>query len=309
VSHAESTTQIVQSLAVNLTIAVGKTVVAAVTGSGSMLAEALHSFADCTNQVLLLWGGKRAARPPDASHPLGYGRSLYFWSFLVALLLFSGGGMFSIHEGIHKLEEPEPVENVGWGIGLLVGALLLESGTVWSNVRELNRRRAGRGFLRYLQETKDVDLVVLFGENSADVIGLGLALLALLAAWQTGDPRWDALGSLLIGGVLVAIALFVAREVSSLLLGEAADPQIEQHVRAVAHEHPNVETVFQVVTVQQGPGEALIAVKLGFRADLDTVRICDTINEFEALLRQRCPEARWVFVEPDLEPERNPAPS
>jgi cation diffusion facilitator family transporter len=308
-SAHESTGQIVQSLAVNFTIAVGKGIVAVVTGSGSMLAETLHSLADCVNQVLLLVGVRRAARPPDATHPLGYGRAVYFWSFLVALLLFSGGGMFSIHEGIHKLEEPEPVTNLGWAVGLITFSLLLETGTVLSNVRELNRRRGAKGFVRYLQDTKDVDLVVLFGENFADVVGLLIALAALLASATTGDPRFDAFGSLAIGGVLVVTATFVAREVSSLLLGEAADEEIEAHVRAIAHEQADVETVFQVIAVQQGPGEVLVAIKLGFAPQLDTASVCDTINRFEAELRRRCPEAKWVFVEPDLEPARNPAPS
>jgi cation diffusion facilitator family transporter len=308
-SAHESTSQILFSLGVNLTIAVGKGVVAVLTGSGSLAVETLHSFADCVNQVLLLIGVRRAAKPPDAQHPLGYGRSLYFWSFLVALLLFSGGGMVAIREGVHKLTEPEPMENVWLGIGLIAFSLVLESFSVGGNVREFNRRRGDKPLVRYLRETKDVDLVVLFGENFADVVGLALALSAIVLSEVTGDPRWDAVGSLAIGVVLVGVALFVGREVTSLLLGEAADPEIERHVRDVAKEHPDIDTVFQVITIQEGPGQALVALKLGFAPQLTMTQVCDAINTYEAMLRQRCPQAKWVFVEPDLEPERNPAPS
>src|SRR4051794_13705239 len=208
---SESTAHILQSLTVNALIAIAKGVAAFFTGSGAMLAETIHSFADCGNQLLLLLGVKQARRAPDPSHPLGYGRALYFWSFIVALLLFSGGGLYSIYEGFHKLAHPEPVERVWLGVAILGFSLLLEGWSTVGNVLELRKRAAGRPFLRFLRETKDSDLVVIFGENSAAVLGLTLALASLGIASATGDGRWDAAGSLAIGAVLVAVAIFLAK--------------------------------------------------------------------------------------------------
>ena len=298
---AESSTgHILQSLLVNVVIAVMKGVAAFFTGSGAMLAEALHSSADCGNQVLLLIGVKQAKKPADESHPLGYGRAVYFWSFMVALLLFAGGGVFSIYEGIHKIHEPEPVERVWLGLVILGGSLLLEGGATLSNIKELNKRRGKKPFMRYLRDTKDSDLVVVFGENSAAVLGLVLAMAALLMASVTHDGRWDGIGSLAIGVVLVGVAIFLAIEVKSLLLGEAADPEIEQAARESAKEIPELSRVLHLMTVQQGPGEVLVAVKVAFNAEMVIEDVCRVINEFEAKVRAKRPEVRWMFVEPDM---------
>src|SRR5882757_8200435 len=226
------TSHIVQSLVVNVAIAIAKAFAAALTGSGSLLAEAIHSTADCTNQVLLLIGVHGAGKPPSHEYPLGRGREAYFWSFLVALLLFSMGGMFSVYEGIHKFMEPEPVERFWLGLGILVFSICLEGGATISNIREVNRRRKARSFFGYLRATKDSDLIVVLGENSAAVVGLTLAMAALGASYLTGDSRWDAAGSVGIGVVLVVVAVFLAIEIKSLLLGERADEEIEQAVRA-----------------------------------------------------------------------------
>lgn len=294
----KDTSHIVQSLAANSLIAVAKGVAAFFTGSGAMLAETLHSAADCGNQVLLLVGVRRSMQPPDDSHPLGYGRVVYFWSFMVALLLFTGGGVFSIYEGVHKLQHHEPVENVGWAVAVLLFSIAIEGGATISNVRELARRKGDKGFVRYLLDTKDIDLVVVFGENSAAVLGLFLALGAIGLASATGDPRWDAFGTLAIGVVLVLVAVFLAREIQSLLVGERADPEIEAAVRAVAAAEPRIKQVKQVITVQQGPGEALIALKVDFAPELTSDAIARTIDEFETAVRARVHEARWIFVEP-----------
>jgi len=292
---------IIQSLAVNVAIAVSKIVAAAITGSGAMLAEALHSLADCGNQLLLLVGVRKARRPADERHPLGYGRSIYFWSFMVAMLLFTGGGLFSIYEGVHKLRHPEPVGDVGVALIVLAISLVLEGWSCWSNVRELNARRGEVGFYRYLRETKDSDLVVVFGENSAAVVGLLCAMVAIGLARETGDGRWDAAGSLAIGAVLVGVALFLAVEIMSLLLGEAADPVTEAAVREVAAADPDVEEVLRVMTVQQGPGEVVVAMKLKFRPGLRTGgELCAVINGIEERIEARCPEVKWTFMEPDV---------
>lgn len=299
---AGDTKQIFQSLAVNLIIAGAKGVAAVFTGSGAMLAETLHSTADCSNQLLLLLGVKASAKPPDDSHPLGYGRDLYFWSFVVALLLFSGGGVFSIYEGVHKLSHPEPVENVWMGLAILIFSICLEGWATWGNLKEMKKRRGDTPLFTYLQNTKDSDLIILFGENSAAVLGLLFAIGSLLLAWQTGNAQWDAIGSILIGVVLVGVAIFLAREVKSLLIGERADPTVEAAVKAtVGPKHPNIEAVLRLISVQQGPGEVLVAMKVRVKSGLTTEEVVDSINAFEQAVHNHAPEVRWCFVEPDHE--------
>ena len=295
-----STAHILQSLLVNVAIAAVKGGAALFTRSGSMLAEALHSAADCANQVLLLVGVRQARKRPDESHPLGYGRALYFWSFLVALLLFVGGGVFSIHEGVDKILRPEPIEHVFWGVGVLSVSLALEGYALISNVREMNRRRGDTSFFRYLRDTKESDLIVVFGENAADVLGLAVSLVALLLAHYTGNNRWDGIGSVVIGVVLVSVAGFLAREVKSLLVGEAAHPDIADVARQEALSTAHVERVLDLITIQQGPAEVLLAIKLAFTPDANIDDVCHAINDFERRLRAKRPEVRWCFVEPDI---------
>ena len=262
--------------------------------------RAIHSAADCGNQLLLLRGVKEGKKPADATHPLGYGRNVYFWSFMVALLLFSGGGMFSIYEGVHKLQHPEAVENVMLAVLILGFSLLLEGWATLGNVKELNKRRGAKKFFAFLKDTKDSDLVVVFGENSAAVLGLALALTAILVAHFTGDPRADAVGTILVGLVLVGVAVFLAVEVKSLLVGESADPEISTAVHRLAGEDPRILSVGQCVTMQQGPGEVVVAVKIRCEPHVTAKDISALINEFESRLRSARPECRYVFVEPDL---------
>ena len=297
---AHGTGHIIQSLLVNVAIAAVKAVAAYFTKSGSMLAEALHSFSDCANQLLLLVGIRQARKPADEKHPFGYGRAVYFWSFMVAMMLFLGGGVFSIYEGIHKIREPEPVEHVWLGVGILAVSLLLEGGACLSNVKELNKRRGKKAFMQYLKDTTDSDLVVVFGENSAAVLGLALAIAALALASATGDGRWDGIGSAAIGLVLVGVAVFLAIEVSSLLLGERADPEIEIVAREVAKTIPEMDKVLNVLTMQQGPGEVLVHIKIAFIPTIKIEDACHAINVFEERIRKARPEIRWVFAEPDI---------
>jgi len=294
------TGHIIQSLLVNVAIAVVKAGAAWYTKSGAMLAEALHSFSDCGNQILLLIGVRQAARPPDEKHPLGYGRAVYFWSFMVALLLFMGGGAFSIYEGVHKAMHPEPVENVLVGVAILAVSLVLEGGATLSNIKELNKRRGEKPFMKYLRDTTDSDLVVVFGENSAAVLGLGFAIVALGLAEVTGDGRWDGFGSIAIGLVLVGVACFLAVEVKSLLIGESADPDIVAAAKQIVRDMDDLEEVLNIVTMQQGPGEVLVHMKISMTPSITVEKACDLINEFEARFRARRPECRWVYVEPDI---------
>jgi len=298
---AGSTGQILTSLVVNLVIATSKGVAAVITGSGALLAETIHSFGDCANQLLLLLGVKQAARPPSPKYPLGQGRALYFWSFIVALLLFSGGGVFSIYEGLHKIRHPEPVGDITAGLVVLGLAVALEGWATLGNLKEMKARRGTKPLLRYLRDTKDSDLVVVFGENAAAVLGLLLALAAVILARQTGDGRWDGAGSLAVGVVLVGVAIFLAREIMSLLVGEAADPEIEATARTLADEDPNIDAVLRLLTVQQGPGEVVVAMKVKMKAGLTTGgSLCDALNAYEVKLQAARPEVKWSFIEPDV---------
>jgi cation diffusion facilitator family transporter len=295
----QGTGYIFRALAANFMIAVAKGVGAAITGSGAMLAETLHSLSDCVNQVLLLVGLKQSARPPTERYPLGQGRNLYFWSFMVAMLLFLGGGAYSIYEGIHKLKHPEPLSSPIVAIVILAVSLSIEGWAMTGALKAVKERRGGRPLIQYLRETKDSDLVVIFGEDLAACIGLALALIAVVIAAVTGNPMFDALGTLSIGGVLIGVAVFLAVEVKSLLLGESADPALLGVIETCAAEDPRIVKVLRTLTVQQGPGEIVVALKLQFRPDLTTATLVEAINKFEEKLQARAPEVRWSFVEPD----------
>ncbi|HWO26756.1 MAG TPA: cation diffusion facilitator family transporter [Kofleriaceae bacterium] len=290
---------IFRALGANFAIAVAKGVGAVITGSGAMLAETLHSLSDCVNQLLLLVGLKQSARPPSEKYPLGEGRNLYFWSFMVAMLLFLGGGAYSIYEGIHKLRHPEPLSNAFVAIVILSFSLATEGWAMTGALKAVKERRGKRSLVQYLRETKDSDLVVIFGEDLAAVIGLAFALIAIVISALTGDPLFDALGTLAIGAVLIGVAVFLAVEVKSLLLGESADPALLEIIEKCAAEDARIVRVLRTLTVQQGPGEIVVALKLQFKPDLTTVTLVESINQFEERLHERCPEVRWSFVEPD----------
>ncbi len=291
---------ILRALGANFIIAVTKGIGAFFTGSAAMLAETLHSLSDCVNQVLLLVGLRQAKRAPDARYPLGQGRSLYFWSFMVAMLLFLGGGTYSIYEGIHKLGlPPEEIHNPFLAIGILAFGFVVEFWAMLGVLKIAKQRRGEKPFLRYLRESKDSDVVVIFGEDFAAVLGLGLALIAVILTAITGDPTWDAIGTLGIGAVLLGIAIFLAVEVKSLLVGEGADPDLVRAIEAVVTDDPNVVKVMQTIAVQQGPGEILVAMKLQFREGMQTDELVDVINVIEEGIRAKVPDARWCFIEPD----------
>jgi divalent metal cation (Fe/Co/Zn/Cd) transporter len=217
----------------------------------------------------------------------------------VALLIFTGGGVFSIYEGLHKIRHPEGIERAWVGYGILGFSLLLEGFATWGNLREMKKRRRSMRLIPYLRATKDSDLVVVFGENLAAVIGLAFALLALLLTRATGDARWDGAGSLCIGVVLVAVAFFLATEVKSLLVGESADPDIAAAVEATIVQFPALGTILAMITVQQGPGEVMVALKVRPHPRQAVDQLIAEINAFERALKLRAPEVVWIFVEPD----------
>lgn len=301
----KANSHIIQSLVINLLIAASKAFAAFMTRSGAMLAEAIHSFADCANQLLLLVGVKQGGRLPDAKHPLGYGRAVYFWSFMVAMLLFSIGGMFSIYEGVHKLEHPEPIEHITWGIGVLVFSILLEGYAMLSNIKEINQRKGKHSFFKYLRDTKDSDLVVVFGENSAAVFGLLFAIAAMLLSYFTGDGSYDAIGSICIGVILIAVAIFLSVEVKSLLIGESANESIMEELNKIIANNKQITELIRCVTIQQGPGEVLMCLKIKCNAQMSAMELSKLINKIEAEIRSATPEVKWIFVEPDMQEWKN----
>lgn len=298
-SEGHSTKVVLTSLGANLAIALAKTGAAVVTHSGSMTAEAIHTFADCLNQLLLLVGIKQSSTGPSEKHPLGTGRASYFWSFIVALMLFFGGGVFSIGEGVEKVIHPEPVEHMSVGLAILGFSFVLEALSLRQCVQEINKKRGAMGFLAYLDVTKDAELVVCTGENFAAVVGLGFAFAAMLLAVYV-NPRFDGVGSVLVGLVLVWVAYFLARKVKSLLLGEVADPEVEAAVRDAAKADARIVDVLRLISVQQGPGEVMIAVKLRIGDDLRGAEVVEVINAFETRVRTAMPDVKWQFIEPDV---------
>ena len=264
-----------------------------------MMAEAIHSYADTGNQVLLYLGLKQSQRPPDEDHPLGYGKLSYFWSFIVAILLFSLGGLFSIYEGYHKFTHPEPLNQVWVAIVVLVLAIFLEGGSLLGCLREIRKVRAGRPFREWLKHTRNSELVVVLGEDIGAQLGLMLALVFLLIAQFTGDPMYDALGSMCIGVVLIVISIFVASRVRSLLVGKSADPEIQEAIDAIICEQGGIECVFNTITIQFGP-DTMLAVKVKMNPDLNVNDAVANINALERKLKERIPKLKWCFVEPDV---------
>lgn len=291
---------ILGSLAANAGIAVAKGVAAFFTGSGAMLAESIHSAADCTNQIMLLIGAKEASAAPTAEHPLGRGRAAYFWSFMVALMIFFGGGVFAIREGIHKWAHPEPVKDAWVGYIVLIVAIFIEGLALFQVTRALMKKKGDETLFRYLGKSKDVDLVVLFAEDTAAVLGLVVAMASLFLAQTTGDGRFDAFGSIAIGTLLCLVAVWLAREVKSLIQGESASPEIEAVLREEAASSDAVIEVIRTLSVQQGPGQVMLAAKLRMSPALTGRDIAVEINKLEARVCERCPEVQWQFIEPDI---------
>ena len=297
-THSSTARAILYAFIANFGIAIAKTWAAWLTGSGSMMAEAIHSYADTGNQVLLYLGLTQSQRKPDAEHPLGYGKLSYFWSFVVAILLFSMGGLFSIYEGIHKLQHPEPLSMIWVAIVVLAVAILLEAGSLFGALREIRLVRGTRPFAAWLKHTRNSELVVVLGEDIGAQVGLVLALVFLLAAWVTGDPVYDAIGSICIGVVLIVISAFVAWRIRSLLLGRSADPEIQEAIDEIIGEAEQIERVFNTITIQFGP-DTMLAAKIKMRPDLDIESAVRAINSLERELKARVPNLEWCFIEPD----------
>ena len=297
--HANSLKAIFLALGANFAIFVSKLVAALVTGSGAMLAEAVHSLADCGNQGLLLLGMRQAKKPPSDEYPLGWGRALYFWSFLVAILLFSVGGMFSVYEGVHKLSHPEPLKWPWLALGVLVFGIVAEGISMRGCMQEVNKARGNQPLWTWFRETRSSELLVIFGEDLAALIGLCLAALAVGATMLTGNLMFDALGTLAIGVLLLVVAMLLAVEVKALLIGQGVEPRRRAELLTFLKSRPEVAEVLNLITLQMGP-DVMVAVKAKMEPASSDRGLIDAINAVEAAMKAEFTDIRWSFFEPDV---------
>ncbi|MAG04380.1 MAG: cation transporter [Acidimicrobiaceae bacterium] len=292
---------VLAALLANAGISVAKFAGFLMTRSTSMLAESIHSATDSTNQLLLLLGARRAQRPPSPTHPFGYGRERYFWSFVVALLLFSAGAVFAVYQGVAKVRSPHDLDNIGLAIGILIAGIVLESWSLRTAVQEAQPLRGTTPWSRFIVTSKQPELPVVLLEDVGALAGLVIALGAVGMAEVTGDPRWDGVGTLAIGVLLAVIAVVLAREMQSLLIGEAADPDdlsaIETAITSVAA----VDRLIHLRTQHLGPDQILVGAKVAFNQGLGTVAIAAAINSVEEEIRRVVPDADPIYVEPDLD--------
>ena len=291
---------IIAAFLANLGIALSKFVAFALTGAASMLAEAIHSLADTGNQGLLMLGGKRSLRPADEVHPFGYGTLRYFWAFVVALVLFSVGGLFAIFEGIEKLLHPHQLEDPRIAIGVLLVSVALESFSLRTALRESREERRGKSIYQFVRRTKIPELAVVVLEDIGALIGLTFALIGVTLASVLDEARWDAAGSLAIGVLLVIIAIVLAIEMASLLVGEAATPEVVETIRTILGAHEDVVRVIALRTQHVGPDDIMVNTKLEFEPTLTVARLSDVVNELEVEVRAAEPKAHTIFIEPDV---------
>ena len=284
----------------NLGIAIMKFIGFAFTGSGAMLAEAVHSTADTGNQLLLLLGGKKSRKSADEDHQFGYGRERFFWAFVVAVMLFSVGALFSIYDGIEKLVHPHELESAQWAIGILLGATCLEALSFRTGIGEARKVKRNTSWWRFIRTAKNPELPVVLLEDFAALLGLAFALCAVVAADVTGDAKYDAMGSLAIGVLLGIVAVVLAIEMRSLLLGEAAHPEVQQQIAGIIADAPHVLNLIHLRTEHLGPDELLVAAKVEFSPDLTLRELADVVNDVEAAIRATVPEARVIYLEPDV---------
>ena len=295
------TRAVIAALMANVGIAIAKFVGFALTGATSMLAEAVHSVADSGNQVLLLFGGKRAQRAPTPEHPFGYGRERYFWSFVVSLILFSLGGMFATYEGILKIRDPHELESLNVAVAILLAAIVMESLSFRTAVRESGRVKDPQlGWWAFIRRTKQPELPVVLLEDLGALIGLVMALSAITLAHVTGDAVWDGVGTLLIGLLLIVIAFVLAIEMKGLLIGEAASQTDQEKIAAAIEVEPSVQRLIHMRTEHIGPDELLVGAKIELVDGLSVPEVAEAVNRIESNVRRNVPIARVMYLEPDI---------
>jgi cation diffusion facilitator family transporter len=298
---AEGGTKVIMAaLAANLGIAVAKFVAFAFTGSTSMMAEGVHSVADSGNQALLIWGRKRSERDRTPEHPFGFGRERFFYAFVVAVVLFTVGSLFSLYEGFHKFTDPHPVDAPGWAFGVLVFGVLLEGYSFRTAIKESGSLRGGRSWVDFIRRAKAPELPVVLLEDLAALLGLAIALIGVTLAVVTGDGIWDGVGSMAIGVLLGVVAIILAIETKSLLIGEAADPEVERSIRAALESGDEVDHVIELRTQHLGPDDLLVAARIAVRHDDTAAQIAKGIDAAEGRIRATVPMARHIFLEPAL---------
>ncbi len=283
----------------NLGIAIAKSGAAIYTGSGSMLAEAIHSFADCGNQILLFIGLKQSEKPADEKHPLGYGKVTYFWSFIVAIMLFSMGGLFSIYEGWHKLHAHEELKQVWIALLVLGLGIVLEGFSLLGALKEIKNIRKERSFWKWFKNTRNAELVVILGEDSAAILGLVLAFVFVAIAGVTGNSIYDAIGSICIGIILLFISVFIGWRIKSLIVGRSADPELRELIDEIINKDDHIDVLLNSITMQFGP-DILLATKVKMRAGLSVEETVKQINELEVEIKKHVPKVKWCFIEPDV---------
>jgi cation diffusion facilitator family transporter len=296
-----STRAILFALGANFAIAVAKGVAAYFTKSSAMLAETVHSLADCGNQLLLLLGMRQARLPSSPDYPLGHGKAIYFWSFLVAVMLFTVGGVYSLYEGWHKLHDQQPLDTgkLWWAVGVLVFGIAAETVSMRACMQEVNKSRGGRSLWQWFRQSRQAELVVIFGEDLAALLGLVFALIAVVLTMITGNPLFDALGTLAIGALLIVVAVFVAVEIKAMLIGQSVDPERQAQMRSFLEARPEVGRVISLITLQLG-NEAMVSVQAEMREEQSVRALAGQINAIERDLKAAFPEVRWSFFEPDL---------
>jgi len=296
--NSENPITIYGAIASNLIIAVTKYIVAFITGSSAMLSEGIHSTADTGNELLLLFGLRQSRKPADAEHPFGHGQELYFWSLIVAIILFSAGGGMSIYEGITHLIHPSELRDPIWNY-IVLGIAFLVEGISWSIAyRELLRRRdPGESFWHGLRNSKDPSVFIVFGEDTAALGGLMVAFLGVFLGHQIDSRYPDGIASILIGLILAAVAIFLAYESKSLLVGETADLKTVEEIRSLVLSHPNVEQLRRPMTMHFGPNEILLSLDVQFQADLRAAELVGVIDELEMQIHEQHPSIRQIFIE------------
>lgn len=297
---------VIAALCANLGIAVAKFVAFFVTGSSSMLSEAIHSVADSFNQILLLIGGHRAKRTADDKHQFGYGRTRFVYGFVVSIILFLVGGLFAVYEGIHKIQHPEALRDPQWAIGVLLIAVVLEGFSLRTAVKEANKSRGRRSLLQFVRQSRQPELPVVLLEDFGALVGLLFALVGVGMSVVTGNGVWDGIGSVMIGMLLLIVAVFLSLEIASMLIGEGAVSEDQEAIRAALEAGDDVERVIHLRTLLVGPDELLVAAKIAVdRAD-SAPDIAEAIDAAERRVRDAVPTATYIYLEPDLDRFRKP---
>jgi cation diffusion facilitator family transporter len=287
------------ALGANAGIALFKFGAAFFTGSGAMMAEAIHSVSDCANQGLLLLGIRQAKAPETEDHPLGHHRVVYFWAMMVALLLFFVGGLFSLYEGIHRITHPQPVQNTLVALGILAVSMALEGASLFGALKEIKKVSGGKPFFRWFRETRQSEMMVVTGEEIAALAGLTVAFVAVALTALTGNTLFDALGSCAVGILLITVAILLLRELKGLIVGESVSPELRSEIALYVQDQPEVARVFRVITLAQGD-RMMIAVKAQMKEEASVQKMVDDINLVEERIQAKFPSASWVFFEPDV---------